>query len=177
MAMFWSTSAFWFVIVVALLVLGLTIAQSVKDGDSAARSTSIAVLSVFLIVSFIFNFGKLRNDKSWKAEAISDITGGEYVEERLYYDVEFMGGKASVFNYSDARWYADMGNGSMISYNRIRNERLCRMCDQFKEGSVRDSIYVYRVQKDEPRWWNSGPVLFFSKHPDIFLQGSQRMEL
>lgn len=177
MAMFWSTSAFWSTIVVGLLVFALTLAQSAKNGENNTRTLAMVVLGVSMTMMFIVNFGNDHDQKTWKAEAISDITGGEYVEERLYYDVEFMGGKASVFNYSDARWYADMGNGSMISYNRIRNERLCRMCDQFKEGSVRDSIYVYRVQKDEPRWWNSGPVLFFSKHPDIFLQGSQRMEL
>lgn len=173
---YWSTPAFWCsVAALVLFILMTTIRNSSAKDDSSLGFFTIILMIISLLVIFVAHFGV--KDKAWRSEAVADITGGSFIEERTYHDVEFLGKKTAIFNFSDARWYVDMGNGSMVSYNRIMNEAMCRRCEQFKDGSMYDSIHVYRVQKDKPSIWSEGPVMFFSKHADIFLQATRENNL
>jgi hypothetical protein len=170
MIFYWSAPAFWSTIVVLVILLIMVIFD--KDGNEDEKVAK-GLLIVFLIIAMtVANF--CERNEAWRSKVISDIRGEQNIEERTYHQVTFLGKKSTIFNYSDARWYVNMGNGSMISYNKIMNESMCRRCEQFKEGSMIDSIYVYVVQKDPPKWYNEGPVMFFSKYPDLFLESVKK---
>ena len=177
LAFYMTASAFWWTfafIFISMIICIIDAAHS--EGENGISHVSGIFLLVWLIVMSIFRFGPSK-DTQWKSEVIESFNGGDHIEERVYHSVEFIGKRAAVMNPSDMRWYVDMRNGAMVSYNRIMNEGMCRMCDQFDKGAQGDTIYIYRVQKDAPHFWNSGPVYFFSKHQDLVLQGSQSMEV
>ena len=109
-----------------------------------------------------------------KEQLIAHLTAIQEPEEEVYYEVQFLGRRPVKFNPSDKRNYVILEDGRMISYNRIVNEQMCRTCKQFTESGYVDSLYVYRVQREEPHWYGSSDIeLFFSKEEDIFLGNSQ----
>lgn len=176
LVIFWTKSAFWWTFIFAIVIMVFS-AIIAFDDKTHGKGTALFWLTAIGFAGLcLFNFDVSKNEK-WRYDIMAEISPNDYIEERAYYEVEFLGKKPTFPNLSDARRYVDLGNGSMISYNRIMSEGMCRVCEQFKTWDTKDSVYVYRVQKDAPHWWNSGPVMIFSKHPDIFLQSSQRVEV
>ena len=160
------------------VAMAISLVQALSDTKSKGDLSHVVVVVLFLwLIALLIGRFAQPSKTEWKTEVLEDMNMDGQIEERIYHEVEFLGKKPAIMNLSDSRWYVDMGNGAMVSYNRIRNEGMCRMCDQFKDGEKGDTIHVYRVQKDKPHFWNAGPVYFFSKHPDLFLQGSQPMEV
>ncbi len=177
---FMTNSAFWWVFVFSVVLLVLSAIVSLDDdGGKGAFATFVFWMSLigFLLLCASHFDESLSSTERWRSELIAEISPNNYIEERAYHEVEFLGKRPTFPNLSDGRRYVDLGNGVMISYNRIMNEGMCRVCEQFNTWEVKDSVYVYRVQKGAPRWWRSGPVMIFSKHPDIFLQSYQRVEV
>lgn len=174
-SLFVSKFAFWLLLLGMIVLFVLNIIQAYRKSDSDFQIISGIVMAAMMLFLFI-SMSQSKSD-SWRNDIINEISQINNEDENMYYDVEFLGKKNSIFNRADARWYVDMGSNSMVSYNRIIASHMCRRCDQFKEGSMYDTLYVYRVQESEPHWWNSGPYLVFSKYRDIFLEASKPIEL
>lgn len=174
-----TNSAFWLTVLFTFVAMAICFIDSLMQQDGQHKSISHVagfVLAIFLIVLMFGKYGPV-NSTMWKSKVISELYDEKFVEGETYHSVEFLGKKSVVMNPSDSLYYIDMGNGAVVSYNRILRERMCRTCKQFTYGDISDSAFVYRVQKSKPRFWNSGPLLIFSKSQDLLLQGSQSLEV
>lgn len=177
---YWTSATQWWLIAPTLAIFAFFFFRQAaiidnKGGDNTMMVIPGVACCLFFIASVCVTFSNVAADNKEMSDALS---AAPPVEECQYHQVEFLGIKPIQYNPSDGRRYVNMGTGEMISFNRIVIERMCRTCAQFADPKTGgDSIFVYKVQKDAPHWWNAGPVLYFSLSRDIFLEGSQSVKL
>lgn len=177
--MYWSFGTFLFSLIFSLVVLVLSIVAARKSKDDAEGYSFFASAVIgFFIISTIVAYSITSGDLNLKNQLIEEINNTPPTEDVIYHKVEYIGTRWVLQNPADKRWYVDMGNGSMVSFDRIVKEEMCRTCVQFLEPDGGKFVYLYRVQKKPKGFFNSdAPVLYFSKGQDIYLQSMQTINV
>lgn len=178
---YWTAATQWCIVVPCLVVFAFSFfRQAIVMDNKGENSYSMALpgtlCCLLFIGSMIVTYTDVAHDNKEMADALS---AAPPIEERRYHSVQFLGLKPIQQNQADGRYYVNMGSGEMLSFNRIALERMCRTCAQFSNTTAlrNNSVFVYKVQVDAPHWWSSGPVLYFSLTRDIFLEGSQSVQI
>lgn len=141
-----------------------------QDGWTVAAAATLVIMMLFVFAAY----NRYEYDLDLKQRLLNDISNVSTFEDVTYHKVEYLGSRSVVVNPADGHFYVDLGNGAMISFDRIFIERMCRSCEQFQSANTSEQIHLYRVQREPKGVFNDDePVLFFSKQQDIYLQSMQ----